>query len=229
MSVVVRWAARDPGPLGGRLADQLRLPRPDPDATPVAFILDGGILVLERADAGAPERLTSVETLGDAPGEVAREATAEAIAAIPSRIGLLAVGWATVDLDRAAAEILGRHDLRGARGREAADDGWLGARTRVLEPGYGSGASGHLASAGPAVVLLEPATEGRVAAALARWGEGPVAVYVSVPGPAGRATRPGPFGSAELLHARRPWGPFVLAIARGPDRPGGPPAGTIGA
>jgi hypothetical protein len=224
MIVLVRWRAPDPGSLGARLAERLRLPRPDPDAAPVAFVLDGGVLVLERAESGTPERLASIEELdaGTAP-----------LGARPSRIALLGVGWATVELDRASAEVGRRFGLR-ATGHDAVDDGWLGARARVLEPtgsepaGSGSPGTARRLPPEPLMVLLEPATEGRIAASLARLGEGPVALYLSLPGPAGAATRPGPLGAADLLHARSPWGPFVLAVARGADGPVASPAGTIG-
>jgi hypothetical protein len=77
----------------------------------------------------------------------------------------LAVGWATVELDRAAIE-LAPLVAPGERFEPAPDCEILGARCRVAR-------AGDAASAGaPLVILLEPTTEGRLAATLARHGEG---------------------------------------------------------
>jgi hypothetical protein len=106
----------------------------------------------------------------------------------------IAVGWATVDLDRAAAELVGGLDLRPEAFTAVDDSVALGARCRVA----------HGALPGEvAVVLLEPATEGRLAATLARHDEGPAAVWIAAPAsPADTdpsdATA-GPFGPERLL------------------------------
>jgi hypothetical protein len=84
---------------------------------------------------------------------------------------------------------------------EAPDERWLGAAARVARHD-GSG-----------LVVLEPVTEGRVAAALARFGEGPVAIYLGLPGPAVGPVRPGPLGVGELLPGAPPWGPFTVVLA----------------
>ncbi len=112
---------------------------------------------------------------------------------------LAALGWATVDAERLAAA-LGKPLLDGVH-----DDPALGATA------YG------IASATLPLVLLEPATEGRIAAALARLGEGPVALYLE-----GVTLRPGddatPIGrtgtgrDGRLLRPPRPWGPFIVAL-----------------
>lgn len=112
---------------------------------------------------------------------------------------LAALGWATVDAERFAAA-LGKPLLA-----EVRDDPALGATA------YG------IASATLPLVLLEPATEGRIAAALARLGEGPVALYLE-----GVTLRPGddatPIGrtgtgrEGRLLRPPRPWGPFIVAL-----------------
>jgi hypothetical protein len=122
--------------------------------------------------------------------------------------GTLAVGWATVDLDRAAANL---HDLlaEGADFAEAPSSAALGARCRR---GQGSPAVGGLT-----VVLLEPATEGRLAASLARHGEGWVASWepaaawgrADTPGP----TRPGPLGPERLLPEGPVAGPYRLLVS----------------
>jgi hypothetical protein len=142
----------------------------------------------------------------------------------PARV---VVGWATVELDRAEVQLAGRPDAgveRSTVARDAAADEILGARCRVLE-----------AAAKPEVVLLEPSTEGLLAAALARRGEGIVAAYLVVDvGPAaidaaGRARRarftlsserPGPLGRQRLVRVGPRWGPFLLlAGLAGPGAP----------
>lgn len=106
----------------------------------------------------------------------------------------LAVGWATVELDRAAVELA--HLLQpGSTFREAPSSVTLGARCRV-----GSAAQPW----GFRIILLEPETEGRLAATLARAGEGWVASWYLDPGPGFRrrhssVARPGPLGKERLL------------------------------
>jgi hypothetical protein len=138
-------------------------------------------------------------------------------------------GWATVELDRAERELCER--VPGRRFVTAVADPILGARARVE--------AGRV----PGLVLLEPFTEGRLAASLARFGEGPVALYlVVVPGSldalpsvaAGTNVRlslpaPGPFGPSVLLAGARPWGPHLLLVEPPqPDHPSASGAGTIG-
>jgi len=102
----------------------------------------------------------------------------------------------------------------------AADDPHLGARARVR---------GSAGLPGEWLVLLEPSTEGRVAAALARDGEGPCALYlwppaglpvwllgagmhgVAVTGP---VLPGGPFGGQVLLTGTPPGGPHVIVVER---------------
>lgn len=112
----------------------------------------------------------------------------------PGRL-LLALGWATVDGERAARELSGL-DVRPA-GEEVA----LGARAWVARIGSVD------------IVLLEPSTEGRLAAALARRGEGLVALYLGAEQVEG-ALRPTALGRpGRLLPHARPWGPFVILVA----------------
>jgi hypothetical protein len=191
------WPVSDPGILGTRLADHLRLPHPDPDARGVELVLRGGRIVLRRLESGESERL-----------RIARfDDTTDPTGAGLAR--LLGVGFATVEAERAAIEIGTLVGLAPASFAPATGDGWLGARTWV--------AAGDVA-----VLLLEPSTEGRVAAALARSGEGAVAAYVGMPGPAKGLTRPGPLGPAALTYESRPWGPYLLTVPL-PEA-----AGTIG-
>jgi hypothetical protein len=121
---------------------------------------------------------------------------------------LVAVGVATVDLERAARSFGGLVEW-------LPDDALLGASAaRPTEP---------------RVVLLEPATEGRLAATLARAGEGPAAVYLEVAASrlgeaverlreAGTRTAAGagPWGPQLLVRAGPPWGPHLVLVGR-PD------------
>jgi len=129
----------------------------------------------------------------------------------------IALGWATVELDRAAVELGAALDLPAARFVEVDPTPALGARCRI--------ARGVLPT-GMTLVLLEPNTEGRLAASLARHGEGPAAVWLAVGDlpaalaglrSAGLATsveRPGPLG-AELLLLDGPIdGPHRLVVER---------------
>jgi hypothetical protein len=124
---------------------------------------------------------------------------------------VIAVGWATVELDRAAAELAA--DLGSVAGAfaPAADSVALGARCRVMPAAL----PGRVA-----VAIVEPATEGRLAGSLARYGEGPVAVWFAA-GPAladkADGASDGPFGPERLALQRisiatRCW----LLIARAP-------------
>jgi hypothetical protein len=117
---------------------------------------------------------------------------------------VLAVGWATVELDRAARELGSAFGL-----------------AFVDVPG-----SVHLGCAcrrsvatvdGVHVVLLEPTTEGRLAVTLARHGEGLAAAWLRepperTPGRASSAARPGPFGIERLVLGGSPSGPHHLLV-----------------
>lgn len=151
-------------------------------------------------------------------GAIAEELLAEAIVAGPWR--LASVGWATVDLERAAAEFEARWPgLRFIAPVSA--DVVLGARARV--------AGTDVSANGPApiaLVLLEPSTEGRLAASLARFGEGPTAVWVTPDRAEGKPVEPrtsarfdGPFGPERLVLGGPIAGPHVLLLDG--------PAGTI--
>jgi hypothetical protein len=122
--------------------------------------------------------------------------------------GTVARGWATVELDRAAAE-LGRSLAAGTSFEPAETSTALGARCL----------RGALADGGGWIVLLEPETEGRIAAFLARHGEGWAATWLDADDASDdgrpRATdvaTPGPFGP-ERLEPGSPWGPFRLQVA----------------
>ena len=124
-----------------------------------------------------------------------------------------ALGWATVELDRAASELA--RDLGFSVGafRDAVGSEALGARCRV--------AAGALPDGG-SLVILEPETEGRLAATLARFGEGPAVVWyttdeaVTIEAATARA---GPLGLERLVSGDPVHGPHRFLI--------GPRAGTI--
>ena len=128
---------------------------------------------------------------------------------VPEAASLLGLGWGTVDLDRATDELATEAGLDGTLARPAPDDEALGAMARRLDLADGP------------LLLLEPRTEGRLAASLARYGEGPVAIYlaaadgigdVSGPGVAGQLAPMGdPLGGwSRLVPPINPWGPFVI-------------------
>lgn len=108
----------------------------------------------------------------------------------------VAIGWATVETERAEAELVHALGARIGSFTDAPGDRLLGARCRT-------------ATGGPAssLAILEPSTEGRLAGSLARLGEGPVAVWFMVPaGPIDGTSEPadGPFGPERLvLHGPR--------------------------
>jgi hypothetical protein len=122
----------------------------------------------------------------------------------------LATIWATVDRERAAASL-------GADGDELAGDEHLGAYV-VLFRGAGDE---------PPIALVEPSTEGRLAATLARRGEGPVGRYVAIDdaavwaglgqraaaaGLAISRTAPGPFGPSRLIGGGDVFGPHLVLV-----------------
>jgi hypothetical protein len=152
------------------------------------------------------------------PGPVQRlEAFLEAASSLePACDGTpVAIGWATVELERAVAEL--GVALRWPAGRfaVAADDLLLGARCRVA---FGS------LPGGLTLLVLEPSTEGRLAASLARSGEGPAAIWLTVadlpgaidaartPGATLSSERAGPLGPERLLRGGSIHGPHRLLV-----------------
>jgi hypothetical protein len=116
-------------------------------------------------------------------------------------------GWATVELERAASEladglapgaafeaapgsvILGARCLRGRARHDVEDDGadWI--------------------------VVLEPDTEGRLAAFLARSGEGWAATWTTPTSPQLAGGSPGPLGKERLADAPGVAGPYRLLLS----------------
>ncbi len=133
-----------------------------------------------------------------------------ALGAAPGPHPTIALGWATVELDRAAAELAAELGLVAGAFVPAADSIVLGARCRV--------ADGVLPGGMP-LAILEPLTEGRLAAALARHGEGPSVTWArssDTPSPRSTSLQPGPFGRERLQPGGPPQGPFLLLIEDGP-------------
>jgi hypothetical protein len=130
-----------------------------------------------------------------------------------AELHVLAVIWATVDAERVLAGI-------GLPAVELEDDQLLGAAVRLVRP-----------SDGAPIALLEPRTEGRIAATLAHAGEGPAGRYVvavdglasvlALAAASGVVLSPaedGPFGRSVLVLAAAA-GPHLVLVDR--------PAGTI--
>lgn len=126
---------------------------------------------------------------------------------------IVAVGWATVDLDRAAVELAPLLEP-GTAFADAMPSEHLGARCRVgrVRPG---------AAAAEVVVLLEPYTEGRLTATLARHDEGwraswEVRERATVEGrsdaEALSSERPGPLGSERVVLGGPATGPHRLVV-----------------
>jgi hypothetical protein len=128
-------------------------------------------------------------------GESLRAALVALAAEAPPALGsrLYALGWATVELDRAERELTADLGLGVAAFIEAPDSGVLGARCRVSLGAFPGGV---------ALVILEPATEGRLSAALARYGEAPLAVWfvlhADTAGVGPSSTVRGPFGPERI-------------------------------
>jgi len=144
-----------------------------------------------------------------------------------ARVRTLAEIWATVDLERALAAIDAadgsRPAGRGVDPRGAVGDPLLGARVLLLPPRDRR-----------RIALAEPFTEGRLAATLARHGEGRVGSYLRAPidldlvrvRAAGAAVplsrrEDGPFGSSVLVLGGRIGGRLVILVdpAAVPSRP----------
>lgn len=134
----------------------------------------------------------------------------------------IAIGWATVELDRAAAELAVLLPARSAF-RHGAGSVVLGARVLISEVA--------LVDRTIVLLLLEPSTEGRLAAHLARFGEGWASTWMHAPaspdaggsgprgagrsggsGQAGISWWPGPLGPERLDAGNPPAGPFRLVV-----------------
>lgn len=133
-----------------------------------------------RALVEAAEAIRSAVVAGDA-----------SVADLP----LAGIGWATVEHERAVREL---DTLLGAGSWEAmGSDAALGARSWRRTAVGPDGVSG-----GPHLIVLEPDTEGRLAASLARFGEGVAVVYVGH----------GPAGPGRVIRGGPTWGPHVVVV-----------------
>ena len=140
---------------------------------------------------------------------IARLASPDVIGSGADRAARWAIGWATVELDRAASELARDLGISPGAFLDALDSVALGARCRVAD---------DLLPGGLALVILEPATEGRLAATLARFGEGPAATWYRTETHVdirASSPRPGPFGSERLVAGDSVHGPHRLLIEPG--------------
>lgn len=130
----------------------------------------------------------------------------------------LAVIWATVDLERVLREL----GLEPARAAATVDDPLLGGRVLDLDQpvpaAVGAAVAGRV---GPRrIALAEPSTEGRLAAFLARHGEGPAGRYVGVAlDVAAIATRAAAAGIPLSRPEIGPFGPEVIVLGSGLGSP----------
>jgi hypothetical protein len=224
------WQVPDPGPFAETLATRLGVvARTGGGLVPNARTIDLGSAVLEvrpwmregpMDDPRAAGRVVLEPVPGGelAPEDDAPPARTNGAGRTPP-LRLVGLGWATVELDRAVDELgMWLGDPLAA----AAGDPLLGAHARAYDAG---------GLPGDRVVLLEPSTEGRLAASLARDGEGPIALYLrpltGLRGwlPAARARgvtlssrRLGPLGSSVLITGGPASGPHLLIV----DTPSSP-------
>ena len=193
----LRWESATPLLTATRLAGVLGVAVRHMDGS-LAIDLGDGLLEVTAGDedAGVGERL---RLRADGPGETPAIATT---AAGPTVVG---VGLATVDADRFALD-------RGWSLTRIAPDRILGAHVSAVDRAAQT-------------LLLEPDTEGRIAASLARWGEGPAALYLRCAdrietaraavlerGGGATALAAGPFGRAFALTGGPIWGPHVVVV-----------------
>ena len=124
---------------------------------------------------------------------VRRDAAAASGDARLASLRITGVGWATVEADRAFGELA--IVLEGPAAWVARErDPLLGASAWRRDPSPAAGVS---------LFVVEPDTEGRLAANLARFGEGVAAVYLS---PGGEADR--------IVPVNPRWGPYAIVRSR---------------
>ena len=121
-------------------------------------------------------------------------------------------GWATVELERAAAELANRL-APDAAFEVASSSAILGARCL-----RGRADATNLDEQADAdwIVILEPDTEGRLAGYLARFGEGWAATWAVADHRAerlGPGVAPGPLGAERLAEGGAAGGPFRLLLS----------------
>jgi hypothetical protein len=225
---VITWLTPDLGATIARFRDQLGFHVDDADASEAdapraAIRLANGAIELV-ADRLPGERIASAIRRAPADDRAPRPVHPNGAA------GLLAIGWGTVDHQRAASSRAGVRFVFAGLDPLLGSAAWLATelspRTRPPSSSNPSSGSRTPRRAVPGELLLEPAREGPLAAALARYGEGPVALYVRVlpgrwddlhtelarRGAVLRGPVPLPLGDAYLVRPERPWGPFLLFV-----------------
>lgn len=195
----IRLRVAEPDVFGDRLARELGLARSAATAT---LALANAVLVVEESSVnGAAVEVAAI----DAAAALYRP---RVDAPAPS---ILALGWATIDLERAAEElsatVRAASGPRPAPGSGAGHDLTLGARLRAI---------GRPLDSPFDIVLLEPVTEGPLAAALARRGEGLSVVYVGVSRLGAVTTGSGPVDRTGTSRAPDPPGRYIAGSRFGP-------------
>ena len=232
------WQAAEPGAFAAALGARLGVAA-NPGVRPDTHTLDLGTALLEvrgwvresptdAPHAGGRLMLEPVPGGEPAPEDVDPAATR------PLR--LVGIGWATVELDRAEDELGmwlgdGAGEPGGVGVPPEASDPHLGAFSRVRSAG---------GLPGDSFVLLEPRTEGRLAASLARDSEGPCALYLRPAVGLGAwsaaarergvrlsARRAGPLGMEVLLVGGPIAGPHLLVVNARRSSKRNAAAGTI--
>jgi hypothetical protein len=239
--------ARSSPPYGSRAADDVAYPRavtvitwvtPDLDETAARFRERLGFHVDDerpsvRLANGVIELVAEEQTAG--PRAFPGERISGAFSVAGSNDGaprpvhpngaasLLAVGWGTVDHERAAAARTGVRYVFAGLDPLLGSASWLATDNSTAAHATAGRSSTQTP---PSELLMEPAREGPLAAALARHGEGPIALYVRVlprrwddlhaelsrRGASLRGPVPLPFGDAYLVRPERPWGPFLIFV-----------------
>jgi hypothetical protein len=235
------WQAAGPDRLAADLARRLGIGMQPGSVTPGTWVFDLGTALLEvrpwiREGPADDPRPWGRLVLEPVPGGESEPRALEGAPTGPSGRGsmrLVAVGWATVDADRAEGELDTWLGPAPETGPDAGEDPHLGATVRLR---------GADSLPGDWLALLEPSTEGRAAAALARHGEGPCALYLRPAdgldgwlawmreaGLEERVGMPhdGPLGLQVALPGAPAAGPHVLVVERGAPASGGAQAGTI--
>ncbi len=235
------WQAADPDGLAADLAHRLGVPVAAPPGTEPLRVIDLGGSWLEVVPWRRETPSDDPRTAGRLMLEPIPGGRPEPVPAHPAPLILAGVCWGTVELDRAIEE-LGPwlEPWLPPRPEPDAIDPHLGARTRIRRS---NGLPGEM------IVLAEPTTEGRLAASLARDGEGPCALYLWPLGgldgwvTAARARRVtvggrrgGPFGASVVVPDLRAGvtrpdavaGPHVLVVADRSPSSGARAGSTIG-
>lgn len=233
------WQAKDPAAVAGELARRLAV-----------SVRPGGLVPGARRLGLGTAELEVRPWIREGPGDDPRSSGRLVLEPVPNGeeppvagtgtepLELVGLGWCTVELERTESELdpwLGPRAVGPSLGMELGADGlWtdehLGARALLRE---GAGLPGAW------MVLLEPSTEGRTAASLARDGEGPCALYLRPAvgldawletardgGVTASARRDGPFG-VQVLLAGSPAGPHVIVTEGRTPVSAAAEAGTI--